>query len=87
MDTRTGKIHEIENEKQKVELEARLNGTLTLLSNRENEILSRVTEQDRPLELALMRFIEERKRLDAPYGLAIQNAFRLGYQAAVKDRE
>lgn len=94
MNTRTGKIYNLSNfepltkhydDDDRIKVQPMLGHNLTQLSDKENEVLGQLAEQDRPEQLALMRFIDERKRLGAPYGLSVQNAFRLGYRAAAKD--
>lgn len=45
--------------------------------------LQGVPEQQRPAELALMRFVADRKKLKAPVTLEIKNAFRIGFKSAL----
>jgi hypothetical protein len=87
MDTRTGKIYELSDDqlKQASDPFRMSEWKITELSKTENEILNKLPEKDRPEKLALMRFVAERKRLKAPHDAGVQNAFLLGYKAAVKD--
>jgi hypothetical protein len=80
MDTRTGKIYEM------TEAEAK-EKRLTRLSPKEYQEMLGVPEEDRPVELALHRFWVERMQLKAPFNVAIKNAFRCGYRAALKDQQ
>lgn len=81
MDTRTGKIAETTDEFAKSSGER-----LTRLTNQEHELMKGLPEELRPQELALRRFVEDRAKLKAPCDANIRNGFRLGYQAAMKDR-
>ena len=85
MNTRNGQIYQIENPEERAELESRLGHLLTDLTDHENEVLQSLPIGDRAEQLALMRFIAERRRLKAPHGVEVQNAFRLGYRAGVKN--
>jgi len=76
MNQDTGKIELFENEE-----DAR-SRRLTPLSPKEYQAMMGMPEEARPVELALLRFIGERKRLKAPVTLEVKNAFRLGYLAA-----
>jgi hypothetical protein len=80
MDTRTGKIHQMS------DADAETRSHLTRLTSREHELIGKMPSEDRPRELALLRFIEEREKLGAPVTVALKNAFRLGYKAALTDR-
>lgn len=88
MDTRTGKIYEMNvNEEELLNEQKKLfNEALTKLKESEYKAIKDLPEDSRPLELALLRFIEERKKLGAPHGIEVKNAFRLGYQSALKDQ-
>ena len=85
MDTRTGNIYKVKDAKEQAEIEEWLGTKLIELADREANMLQNLPQEKRAEELALYRFVEERKRLRAKYGLEIQNAFRLGYKAGVKD--
>lgn len=78
MDIKTGKIELFETES---DAEKRRR---TPLSPKEYQAMMCFGEEQRPLELALMRFVEERKRLKAPNRPEVRNAFRLGWLAAEK---
>lgn len=83
MQTDTGKIVMMDSSEAK---EAALRERLTQLTQKEHALLLNIEEKDRPVELAVTRFIEERKRLKAPHGIEVKNAFRQGYLAALKDQ-
>lgn len=77
MDTRTGKIADFEEHlKQGVPKKY-----LKDLTPAELEMLLHVDEKDRPVVLAVDRFIRERQKLGAPAGIEVRNAFRLGFMA------
>ena len=59
-------------------------GYKTMLTPKEYQALQDTPEQDRPIELALHRFWVE---LKAPFDIAIKNAFRCGYRAALNAAE
>lgn len=79
MDTSTGKIYEM------TESEAK-GKKLTPMSPKEYQAMLGHREEDRPIELATLRFEASRKELGAPFNLAIKNAFRQGYRAALTDQ-
>lgn len=85
MDSRTGKIYQIEDIQTQLDLEALLGRKLIDLTPAEHNTLLEHSPEKRPEELAVMRFKETRKKLGANNGLAVLNAFRLGYRAGVKD--
>lgn len=85
MNTRNGNIYEISSAQEQADIEATLGHKLVDLTTHENKILSELPNEERAETLALMRFVAERKCLKAPHGAEIQNAFRLGYRAGVKD--
>ncbi|MCX9024597.1 MAG: hypothetical protein OIN85_00710 [Candidatus Methanoperedens sp.] len=81
MHSDTGKLYN-GTEEELSALEKTLGDKLKRLGEQEYEHLKKIDPPTlRPEELALMRFIEERKRLKAPHNVAIQNAFRLGFRA------
>lgn len=59
----------------------------TELTELERIDLMKFPEEQRPAELALRRFIRDRKELGAIVPIEIKNAFRLGYRAGVKDQQ
>lgn len=59
---------------------------MTELSREEQIFLSDIDSDQRPIELALRRFVKSRDGLGRKVGVFEKNAFRLGYQAAQKDR-
>lgn len=55
----------------------------TVLTPNEYLALQGISEDQRPAELALFRFIEDRKKLGAPIGIEVKNAFRVGFKSAL----
>jgi hypothetical protein len=86
MDTKSGMIHEM-NEADIEALKKAYDGRLTELNTAEHMAIKPFPQERRPEELALIRFLDEREKLGAPCGLWVQNAFRLGYLAALKDQK
>ncbi len=82
MDDRTGKLYEFENESQKASKESELNRRLVELTSVEHQLLKDIAEEDRPRELALMRYVQERKALGSKVDPWAKQAFRHGYDAA-----
>jgi hypothetical protein len=84
MDTKTGKIvgyDELASAKEEIKKH------FTPLTEKEYIDISKIEERLRPEHLALLRFIDTRRCLGAPHGAEIQNAFRLGYRAAISDQK
>jgi hypothetical protein len=65
---------------------ARAAGYKTALSPKEYQAMLGHKPEDRPVELALMRFEQERAALGAPVTIAIRNAFRLGFRAGAQSQ-
>lgn len=83
MDKSNGKIYsENELKEQSQEIQKRS----TMLSPEEYKAMHGIPEQNRPMELALLRFIKKREQLGVTADSRLQNAFQLGYLAALKDR-
>jgi len=87
MNAKTGNIYEIESAEQQAEIEARLRTRLTDLTPKEYQHLITLPEAERAEALALSRYIAQRKKLRAKCGAEVQNAFRNGYKAAVRDNQ
>lgn len=68
-------------------LENRIGKTLTRLTTSEVNSLKHIPEADRPRELAVSRFIQERKRLGGKVTMESLNAYRLGYNQCDKDKK
>jgi len=77
MDIKTGKIEFL------IETDSKVKGKV-LVSPQEYQALHALPEQERPVELYLMRFCESRKRLGAPLTIAMKSAFRIGFLIAQK---
>jgi len=84
MDTRTGKIYDLNDEMAK---NCETDRPLTPLSPKEYQAMLGHKAEDRPIELALVRFMAERMKLGAPVTLAVKNAFRCGYWAALGNQK
>lgn len=54
-----------------------------MLTPAEYQKLAVIPEQNRPEELAVMRFTAERRLLGAPNNIHIQNAFRIGFRTSI----
>lgn len=87
MDTGNGKIYELNDEESVKKAKEGIMGKLTMLTPEEYSEMRGLNEEKRPAELAVMRFIAERIELKAPHGTEVRNAFRLGYEAALKDQK
>lgn len=77
MDTRTGRIDELEKFEDKE--------NLTLLTPNELSFVEGIAPADRALHLAIYRFKQVRKTLGGKYDSWIESAFIQGYRQAVQD--
>lgn len=84
MQESNGKIHEFENDEQVSAAEKALGERLVRLTNEEAQLLQRIPEEDRPRELALQRYVQERKAIGGVVNPWTMQAFRRGFDAARK---
>ena len=82
MQTDTGKIVMMDSSEAK---EAALRERLTQLTQKEHALLLNIEEKDRPVELAVTRFIEERKRLKAPHGDGLKHRLQAAVFALARE--
>jgi len=59
---------------------------LTPLSAEEYALVQQFPDENRPTELALARFVKQRKLLGGKVTPEVKTGFRLGYQACLKDQ-
>ena len=87
MDSRTGKIYDLDAATNIDQLKDMHPYRLVELDADEASALKHLPEAERAEALALSRYIAQRKKLRAKCGAEVQNAFRNGYKAAVKDNQ
>lgn len=77
MDTKSGQIRYVS--------DSEFTKRETPLSESEYQGMIQLPEKQRPMELALMRFKQQRKKMGLPVDIRQVNAFQLGYLCALSD--